>query len=336
MDINTLKTALTFDDVSLVPQYSTVKSRHDVDLSCGQHFGFSMTTPILSANMRTVTGTEMCKAISEAGGVGVLHRFDDDYMGQIDRLNGDEINFIPSVGVDDYVEILKYYNDVGIKNICIDVAHGHHSKMRSICNHIADNYNFTIIAGNVCTVSGARFLASLGVEVIKVGVGPGSHCTTRVVTGHGVPQLTAILEIRDNLPNVGIIADGGIRNSGDIAKALAAGADYVMIGRLLAGCEEAPSEAVLRPNGLKKIYRGSASYEAQAARRDKRTIIAEGVQSEIPYTGAVGDVIKKLSNGIKSACSYTGAYNLKEFRRSAQFVKISPASFIEGTPHGMG
>lgn len=333
--------ALTFDDISLVPQYSEVASRHDVDLSC-ELGPLKLKLPILSANMKTVTGTQMCKAMYEAGGIGVLHRFQNNLEEEIQEACDINMDFIASIGVDDYKERLELYKDQHIEVICIDVAHGDHIKVKNLLEYIKIQYDdyFTIIAGNICTRDGAYRLAKWGANVIKVGVGPGSHCTTRIVTGHGVPQVTAIKEINTSLgiqglrSKVKIIADGGIRNSGDIAKALAVGADYVMIGKLLAGCEEAPSEAIMRPDGLKKVYRGSASYEAQIQRRDKRTIIAEGVQSEIPYVGTVEQVLAKLSNGLKSACSYSGANNLAEFKNKAKYIEVSGASYIEGTPHG--
>lgn len=336
--------ALAFDDISLIPQYSEVASRHDVDLSC-ELGPYKLKLPILSANMKTVTGTEMCAAMYDNGGIGVLHRF-GKIRDSLDQLYTSGIPYIASVGVDNDIPMLATLKDRDVKVICIDVAHGHHSKVRHLIQYIRYHYedSFTIIAGNVCTGDAAFSLAKWGADIIKVGVGPGSHCTTRVVTGHGVPQVTAIKEVHDGLfvaVNRGflkkapkIIADGGIRNSGDIAKALAVGADYVMIGRLLAGCQEAPSEAIMRPDGLKKVYRGSASYEAQVEYRDKRTVIAEGVQSEIPYVGTVEQVLTKLANGLKSACSYSGAHNLKEFKDNARYVEVTGASHIEGTPHG--
>lgn len=332
-----LTKGLTFDDISLVPRYSTVASRHEVSLACGYHFGHNLKVPILSANMRTVTGVSMCEAMERAGGLGVLHRFQSLKEMEDIATMPDRPNMMVSIGVDDYKDRLELYNEYGFVNLCIDVAHGHHAKMANVLNDIRSLYGdrFFITAGNVCTAAGAKFLVKNGADTVKVGVGPGSHCTTRVVTGHGVPQFTAIQKIRHAVEGeAAIIADGGIRNAGDIAKAIVAGADYVMIGRLLAGCAEAPSEAVMRPDGLKKVYRGSASYEAQISRRDKRTIIAEGVQSEIPYTGTVEQVVTKLSNGLKSACSYSGARTLNEFKEKAQYIEVTGASFVEGTPHG--
>lgn len=326
---------LTFDDVTLVPQLSDVDSRHDVSLACGEHFGLEMTTPILSANMATVTGKTMCNVMRELGGLGVLHRFHKS-----GNVFWPEADFVGSIGVNHYKNEVKAFDGMGVKTICIDVAHGHHTKVAKTIRFLTGEYpgRFRIIAGNVCTPEGALYLAKAGASIIKVGVGPGSHCTTRVVTGHGIPQLTAILTVakalRDYNPLIGIIADGGIRNSGDIAKSLAAGADYVMVGKLLAGTEEAPSEAVMRDGRLVKVYRGSASYEAQVDMRLKRTIISEGVESTVPYIGSVSNVIHKLSNGLKSACSYSGVSELKNFKHKAKLMRVSSASYIEGTPHG--
>lgn len=329
---------LTFDDVSLVPQFSNIASRHDVSLK-DTFFGFNLKTPIISANMATVTGWEMAKAMRAAGGVGAMHRFQPLEKFAETALHDKFRDMIVSVGVDDYVDRLATYHRYGFWHVCIDVAHGHHQKVGNVIKYIRDTYGseLMVIAGNICTARGARYLVDCGADVVKVGVGPGSHCTTRVVTGHGVPQIDAIWQVAEELRNdtsVDIIADGGIRNSGDIAKALAAGADYVMIGRLFAGCAEAPSEAVLKNGRLVKVYRGSASYEAQSKHRDKRTIIAEGVQSDVPYTGTVEQVLAKLSLGLKSACSYTGADTLQKFKALAELMRVSTSSYLEGTPHG--
>jgi len=340
--------ARSFDDISLVPQLSDIKSRHDVDLSCNKFFGTKMLTPILSANMKTVTDIDMCVAMRNAGGIGTLHRFQslEELRIQLDQVCIDyPYPLITSVGIgDDLMERLAIAFSYNKSNICIDVAHGHHTRVLETIRKIKDYHDgyFTIIAGNVCTPQATRDLFSAGANLVKIGVGPGSHCTTRVVTGHGVPQLTAIMNCvkvareyeEINSKPYGIIADGGIRNSGDIARAIAAGADYVMIGRLLAGCLESPAEAIMRPLGMMKVYRGSASFEAQRGQRNTKKIITEGVQSEIPYCGTVANVIGKLSNGLRSALSYSGSHNLKEFREKAIFVRVTPGGHLEGTPHG--
>jgi len=346
---------LSFDDVSLVPQKSDIGSRHNVDLTTGEHFGFTLDLPILSANMETVTGPRMVKTLSNLGCLGFLHRFQDEetlerYLDMI----GPMTRVVTSVGVDNFSWRICKAWDHNKNLVCIDVAHGHHNKVLVAIKEIKEAYEgyFTIVAGNVCTAKATLELFDAGADLVKVGVGPGSHCTTRVVTGHGVPQLSAVMEcaevaesyapphIRrgaafDKLPPPkGIIADGGIRHSGDIAKALAAGADYVMIGKLLAGCDESPAECVSRPGGFKKIYRGSASYEAQKGKRSDEYIISEGVQSEVPYCGSARDVVTKLANGLRSALSYSGARNLREFREKAVLRRVTPGSHVEGTPHG--
>jgi len=336
--------ALTYDDVLLVPGYSDITSRHDVDLTFGN---LKLKTPFISSNMDTVTEENMAIAMNDQGGMGIIHRFlDTRRLDQIiKRVKSSGARPCISVGINgDSDELLH----VGLKNkvklYCVDVAHGHHAGVASRINDIRRLTKrweeVSIIAGNVATVDGARFLAEAGANIIKVGIGPGSHCTTRVVTGHGVPQLTAINDIYLDLTRiygdkVEIIADGGIRNSGDIAKAIAVGANYVMLGRLLAGCPESPVETIVKDGKRCKIYRGMASFSAQKDRgRKKKNIITEGVVSIIAETDSVEDVVDRLRGGLSSACSYTGARNLTQFRDKAKLIKITPSAHTEGTPHG--
>lgn len=334
---------LTFDDVSLVPQFSDIESRHKINLYHSKNL--SLAVPFISANMRTVTGVEMIKALDDIGGFGILHRFFNsinDLEKALIELNEAPYRFGVSIGVnEDSYPLLELYDKYHVIYLCIDIAHGYHDKTFKMIEYIKSKYEnkFKIIAGNVATGEAATQLVDAGADIVKVGIGGGSHCTTRVVTGHGVPQLSAIRQVAEAREiysksghSFGIIADGGIRNSGDIAKSIAAGADFVMLGKLLAGCEESPAELKRTVNGLEKIYRGSASFEAQKLRRDN--IIAEGVQSSIPYTGPVKAIIYQLANGLKSALSYSGAHNLIEFQQKAQFIKITHNSYIEGTPHG--
>ncbi len=338
--------ALTYDDVLLVPGYSDITSRQDVDLTFGR---LNLKTPFISSNMDTVTEENMAIAMHEQGGMGIIHRFlKPRRLDQIiKRTKAAGAKPCISVGINGDSEELLH---IGLKNkvthYCVDVAHGHHA---GVAARIDDIRRFTkgwedvtIIAGNVATLRGALFLVEAGADIVKVGIGPGSHCTTRVVTGHGVPQLTAISNIYWGLiKNLGIkhrielIADGGIRDSGDIAKAIAVGAHYVMLGRLLAGCSESPIETIMKGGKRCKIYRGMASFSAQEDRgRKKKNIITEGVASIIPEDGPVEDVIDRLRGGLSSACSYTGARNLADFRIKAKLIKITPSSHTEGTPHG--
>jgi len=338
--------ALTYDDVLLVPGHSDISSRHDIDLSSGE---LNLSTPFISANMDTVTEENMAIAMHEQGGMGIIHRFlCPERLDQIiKRIKSTGGSPCVSVGINGDSEELLH---VAIKNkvrlYCVDVAHGHHvgvaARIADIRRLTKGWEDVTIIAGNVATPSGARFLVSAGANVIKVGIGPGSHCTTRIVTGHGVPQLTAIKNIYNSLIEywddgspVEIIADGGIRNSGDIAKALAVGADYVMLGRLLAGCKETPVETISRDGKRYKLYRGMASFGAQKDRgRTKKNIISEGVASDVPETGHVSDIIGELRGGLASAYSYTGARNTKEFKEKAKLIRVTSSSYVEGQPHG--
>ncbi len=343
--------ALTYDDVLLVPGLSEVSSRHDISLA---HGNLGLTLPFISSNMDTVTEENMAIAMSNEGGMGIIHRFlTPERLEQIiKRCRTNNIPVCVSVGINqDSNELLEVALANQVLLFCVDVAHGHHvgvaARIKQIKTYSKSYGGANVIAGNVATPDGAVYLADAGADIIKVGVGPGSHCTTRVVTGHGMPQLTAISVVYRalvnwwlnngdiKLPRIEIIADGGIRNSGDIAKALAAGADYVMLGRLLAGCHETPLDVVFQDGKRCKVYRGMASFEAQKSRgRSDKKIISEGVRSIIPLSGSVADVIGKLKGGLASACSYTGALNIAEFKDKAKFIRVTHNSYIEGTPHG--
>lgn len=332
---------LTYDDVLLVPQYSEIASRHEVDISSGK---LGLKVPFISSNMDTVTEENMAIAMHNAGGLGIIHRFlSPQRLDEIIvRCKAAGAKPAVSIGINnDSKELVELAIKHKVQIYCIDVAHGHHAgvlraieKLRGLTSSIE---NVTIVAGNVATIEGAVALIRAGADVIKIGIGPGSHCTTRVVTGHGVPQLSALQECCPVIREHGCesIADGGIRNSGDIAKALATGADYVMLGRILAGCDEAPGYRTAINGRQVKTYRGMASREAQTSKgRDGSRIIAEGVASYIDYSGPVGDTVSRLVGGVKSAFSYTGARNIQEFRDKSTFVRITRNSYIEGTPHG--
>lgn len=329
--------ALTFDDVLLKPQYSEIVSRNKVLLTSGK---LELKLPIISANMDTVTEEDMAIAMHRAGGAGIIHRYlSPERLDQIIvRCRAAGINPFISIGVTEQSskELLAVALKRNVTNFCIDVAHGHHRLVGETLTMLrkieeANKTKFTIIAGNVATKEGVVYLISKGADIIKVGVGPGSHCTTRIVTGHGIPQLTAILECAEEAAKFGseIIADGGIRNSGDIAKAIAAGASYVMVGKLLAGTDEAPGKKFKDSSGkYMKSYRGMASREARPHRSP------EGVSSSVQYHGPVAPILEELKGGLSSALSYTGASDICEFQKKAIFVRITHNSYIEGTPHG--
>ena len=339
---------LTYDDVLLVPQLSSIRSRKNIDLKSGK---LNLSIPFISSNMDTVTEENMAIAMYNAGGAGIIHRFlNADRLDQIiKRVKSCNALPIISVGVnEDSNDLILCALRNRCYAFCVDVAHGHHNAVAKRVMELRERIPHhthegpIIIAGNVATPEGVRFLVEAGANIIKVGIGPGSHCTTRIVTGHGMPQLSAVaqcaaeakkfIEYLDN--PIEIIADGGIRNSGDIAKALGAGADYVMLGRLLAGTNEAPGEVIMDSKIGKKVkfYRGMASLSAQNSIGKNRA--PEGVSSTVEATGSVAKIIDNLADGLRSALSYTAVTNIAEFKEKATFVRVTHNSYIEGTPHG--
>lgn len=333
------KTYYTFDDVLIQPQYSDIESRESISTETG-FLGLKLQVPIISANMDFVTGSRMANAMWTAGGLGIIHRF-CPWEAQQNNVRKSEGPITLSVGTrnpDETLERIKWvdyhWGRVGEEQpviICVDVAHGHHEKVFSLIQKIKLHYpDFYLIAGNVATEEGAWFLQNAGADAIKVGIGPGSVCTTRVVTGVGVPQLSAIMEVSDALRPYGIpiIADGGIRNSGDIVKALAAGANTVMLGSLLAGSTECPGEVIETGDGRKlRRYRGQSIFGVNGEKYTK-----EGVSGYVPEKGPVADVLKQLVGGIKSGMSYVGARNLEELREKTTFIPVSGNTLAENQP----
>jgi IMP dehydrogenase len=341
-----IREGLTFDDVLLVPQHSEIGSRSkDVDISVKWgclHFAH----PIIPANMKTVTGRDMVFKIIKGGGLAILHRF----MEPAEQLriahevfddHGNE-NFAVSIGVKgDDREMLDRFYKTGVRICCVDIAHGDSRHCIDMVSWIKKSYrDMFVIAGNVATGSGARRLWEAGTDVVKVGVGPGSLCTTRIETGNGVPQLTALMDVAEaqrqlnelertrHYPNekkraYRFISDGGIKNAGDIVKALCF-ADMVMIGNLFAGCEEAPGRRVEIDRVVYKEYVGSSTH---------KTNHIEGVAALVPYKGTFQDIITKLTEGLQSGCSYQGAHNLDELRDNPEFIRITSAGLRESHPH---
>lgn len=332
--------AYCFDDVLLMPQHSDVMSRHDVDLSMTIGTGsrkISLHTPIISSPMDTVTDTEMCKALAEFGGIGIIHRF-MSYEHQIAKtkvLNDENIGFGVAIASNNgYLDHAKKLYEAGARLLLIDTANGHSSyainAVSSLRRELPDVH---IMAGNVATNDGFSRLADAGADSIRVGIGGGSVCTTRIVSGHGVPTLASIKEVADHYDGeCSIIADGGIRTSGDMVKAFAAGADAVMLGSMLAGTDESPGELFETNGSVVKHFRGMASAEAQVHFAGKLSV-AEGVSTTIPHKGSVKNIIDQIRGGLGSGCSYSGAHKLSMLNSIAQFVPVSPLSVNESKPH---
>jgi len=253
-----------------------------------------------------------------------------------------------AVGVKgDFMERTEALIDAGTDTIVVDIAHGHSENAINTVKNIKKAFpNCELIAGNIATAKGAEDLIKAGVDAVKVGVGSGSICITRVITGSGVPQLTAVLDCAKvgQEYDIPIISDGGTRNSGDATKALAAGAASIMVGSILGGTDETPGTTITKNNKRFKIYRGMASLAASMGRKTKETgsfdlkddindYVAEGVEAMVPYKGSVTDIIAQMTGGIRSGLSYCGAHNIKQMQKNVEFIKISRAGFAESQPH---
>ena len=341
-----MRKTFCFDDVLLKPQFSKIESRSEIDLKTP----FSVTStsylniPIISAPMDTVTGPDMVIAINDVGGLGILHRYNSiaDQVSLVEEVMSNTTsspNFGAAIGITgDFEDRAAALYDAGCRIFCLDVAHGHHQLMKIALQTLRRGFGKTVhlMAGNIATLEAFNDLSDWGADSIRVGVGGGSICSTRVQTGHGVPTFQSVLDCAASDRDTLLIADGGIKNSGDMVKALAAGADAVMCGSLLAGTEETPG-TVLRSNDgspPRKVYRGMASREAQKAWRGKVGSV-EGVATTVPIRGSVTNVLHDLEWGIRSGLSYTGARNLKELRGKARFMIQTSASQTESSPHAL-
>jgi len=352
MDLTTIRTGYTFDDVLLVPRRSSIRSRSDVSLHTRLSRRVNIDIPVIAANMDTVCETEMAIAMARLGAAGAIHRFlgleaQASMVGAVKADGGHVVT--AAIGTDrDALKRTDALVNAGVDALVLDIAHGHADHAIEVLTEIKKAFPETdVIAGNVATRTGAQELADAGADAIKVGVGPGGVCTTRLVAGVGVPQLTAINDCAgvtgpDGEP-VPIIADGGIRTSGDIAKALAAGASSVMIGSLFAGTKESPGDVEQSSQGLVKRVRGMASFEAIEARaaREGEEIdaeyfeqrAAEGVEGTVPYRGEVSKLLGALMAGVRSGMSYSDARTIEEFWDVAEFVRVTPSVIQMNSPH---
>lgn len=330
---------LTYDDVLLVPQYSEINSRSQVDVSV-KIGKFTFSHPIILSNMKSIIGPDMALEIVKSGGLAVLHRFSsiEDQLNLCFQLIalGYTNNIAISVGVkqEDKDNLYKFI-DLGIKIVCIDVAHGDSSLCLEMCKYVKEHFpQVLLIAGNVATATGAKRLWAAGADMVKCGIGPGSICSTRIQTGNGVPQLTAIMNIHkvkielQSILNKKLyfIADGGLKTPGDIVKALCF-ADMVMTGNMFAGCYESPGKVITIDNKTFKQYEGSSTH---------KTNHIEGVIGLVPVKGTFKDILNSTLEGIKSGCSYQGVDNLEDLKDNPHLIKISSAGLKESHPHSIG
>lgn len=331
---------ICFDDVLLEPQYSDIDSRTEVSLESYLDWALSFSLPVISSPMDTITEADMAKAMGKAGGFGIIHRYNSiqEQVEMIEEAIKSGTRIVgAAVGVTGAFQTrARRAINAGAKVICIDVAHGHHALMemaiKSVRREIG-SATIHIMAGNVATREAFDDLAKWGADSIRVGIGGGSICSTRLVTGHGVPTFQSVLDCSNSEYDAKIIADGGIRTTGDMVKAFGAGADFVMIGSMLAGVNETPGDIFKDSDGKKyKVYRGMASRAAQERWRGNATT-PEGVSTTIPYKGCAKDVLDNIKGGICSGLSYSGARNLEKFCFSAKFIKQTVACNKESSTH---
>ncbi len=364
MNNKIIKEAYTFDDLLLVPAYSKVVPA-SVTLQTRLTDKVMLNIPVCSAAMDTVTEEKMARALALAGGLGFIHKnmTVEEQARQVKSVKDTVIDskLYPSAAVDadgklivaaavgvtgDILDRVSALIEAGVNIVSVDSAHGHSIGVLDSVKKIRKAYpEIDIVGGNVVTAQAAIDLIYAGANCIKVGVGPGSICTTRVVAGVGVPQVTAVNDVYEvaKVYGIGVIADGGIKLSGDIVKALAAGGDCVMLGGLLAGCTESPGDVVNIDGKLMKTYvgmgslsameRGSSDRYFQGGKKELNKLVPEGIEASVPYIGDIDKLIHQLMGGLRSGMGYTGCKNVKHLKERAQFVKITNAGMQESHPH---
>jgi IMP dehydrogenase len=348
--MGTIKEALTFDDVLMLPRYSNILPS-DTNITLDLTKKISLKVPFLSSAMDTVTESNMAIAMANSGGIGIIHRNLKINKQSLEVNKVKRKNLLVGAAIGTNKEDLDRARSLigsGVDLLIIDTAHGHSEKVLKILSKLKKiNNKIPVCVGNIATGEAAKKLYNSGADIIKVGIGPGSICTTRMVAGIGVPQISAIMEVRKALKKnkIKIISDGGIKFSGDIAKALAAGADAIMMGSIFAGTNESPGKKFRFKNKIYKSYRGMGSIGAMSAgsanryfqnnHKDKSKFVPEGVEGRVEYKGNVSKIIYQLQGGLRSSMGYIGAKKLNEIPKKAKFVKITKAGFYESMVHSV-
>jgi IMP dehydrogenase len=345
-----IKEALTFDDVLLLPQYSSiVPANTNLNVKLSENINLKL--PFLSSAMDTVTESKMAIAMAKNGGIGIIHRNLEikKQCNEIKKVKKMRFKVGAAIGTSQN-ELVRAKNliDCGTDMIVIDTAHGHSTNVIKMLNKVKRfNKNITVCVGNIATGDAAKLLYNSGADILKVGIGPGSICTTRMVAGIGVPQITALLNVKKavNKKKIKIISDGGIKFSGDIIKAIAAGADAIMMGSIFAGTEESPGKVFKLKNRLYKFYRGMGSIGAMSSGsseryfqknyKDKSKFVPEGVESRVLFKGKVSKIIYQLQGGLRSSMGYMGAQKIEEISNRSRFIKITKAGFYESMVHSV-
>lgn len=335
----------SYEDVLIVPHFNKILSRKDVNFKTKVTRNYELEIPLLAANMDTICESKMAIAIGKLGGLGVLHRFleIEEQARQVRFVKQEGLICAAAVGVKDLVERVPKLVESGVNILVLDVAHGHSKYIGKALDWIKENFpGIDVMVGNVATKDAAHYFLTKGADAIKVGIGPGSMCTTRIMTGAGVPQITAIMDAYEETQGrIPICADGGIKNPGDVTKAIGAGADCIMLGNIFSGTTETPG-GIFHVNGKEfKEYRGMASYEATLKRMkldgksEKEIINVEGEKTMVSHKGSIESIIKKFLGGLASGMTYTGSAYIEELRGKANFIEISSAGLKESIAHGI-
>lgn len=329
-DLNEYAQSLTYDDVSLIPNdVSRIGSRNECSTLC-EFLGIRLNVPVLSSPMDTVTGLEMAEELTNLGAIGILNRFDSSLKEVV--TNGKSSGKISavSIGLDAKEDIIERLAERKYL-ICIDTANASNKKVLEKTEQLKKKYKVKVIVGNIAHGATLQQLENAGADAVRVGIGSGSVCTTSIQTGIGIGQVSSLLNVyftrKQKKLKISIIADGGIKSAGDAAKAIALGADIVMLGRMLAGTKETPGEVIKYNGQLWKKYRGSASFGVKM-----RNEFIEGEETMVPYKGAVKNVVNSISDGLKSAMSYLNCFSLDELRKTESFAVLSNSSFLERLP----
>lgn len=368
--LSNLTEYLTYDDVLILPNFADF-NRQDITLETKLTKTITLSSPFVSAPMDTVTESTLAIAVAKCGGIGIIHRnlTIENQASEVEKVKKEQLLVGAAIGASSgFEERAEALIKTGVDIICIDSAHGHAKPIIDTIKWLKSHFpTLQIMAGNVATYDGAQILIDAGADSLRVGMGPGAICTTRIVSGMGVPQLTAIAEtsLAGNKSGVPVIADGGIKYSGDMVKAFVAGASTVMMGRMFAQTEESPGEKtsltkeqvpakfkdLIKDNKneyIFKTYRGMGSIgameqgtkiksedEFHGKNYKDRVLVAEGVEGLVPVTGTVKDIVDQMIGGIKSGCYYVGCKSIKELQKKAQFIKITHASLTESHPHSL-
>lgn len=329
-DLNNYSLSLTYDDISLIPlEISQVKTRNEI-VTKSFFAGEELTVPVISSPMDTVTGLEMAKELTNLGCIGILNRFNSSLNEIINNENN--LDKVKAVSISLTAEE-KLIEKLAEKNviICIDTANANNAFVLNKCEEIKKKYKVRVIVGNVAHGSTLKQLVDAGADAVRIGIGGGSVCTTSVQTGIGIGQVSSLIDVYftkvENKLDIALIADGGIKSPGDVAKALACGADVVMLGRMLAGTKETPGEVIKYNDQLWKKYRGSASFGVKM-----KNEFIEGEETLVPYKGAVKNVIDGISDGLRSAMSYLNCNSLKDLQKIDSFAVLSTSSYLERLP----